>query len=105
MLVWFTTASDIPICVPPRLQTRIWRSTDIGFELLQARQQAKEMLWMRQSENMVLEAMTRLSSVHDALEEMLGGAVKPILTTTPGLQSRGNSFTSNASSHRQAFKR
>ena len=39
----------------------------------QARQQAKEMLWMRQSENMILEAMTRLSAVHDALEEMLGG--------------------------------
>lgn len=26
---------------------------------------------MKQSENMVLEAMTRLSTVHDALEEML----------------------------------
>ncbi len=26
---------------------------------------------MKQSENMVLEAITRLSTVHDALEEML----------------------------------
>lgn len=57
----------------------------------QARQQAKEMLWMRQSENMVLEAMTRLSAVHDALEEM-GAAT---LTTLPGLQSRSNSITSS----------
>ena len=37
----------------------------------QARQQVQEMVWMKQSENMVLEAMTRLSTVHDALEEML----------------------------------
>jgi hypothetical protein len=57
----------------------------------EARQQAKEMLWMRQSENMVLEAMTRLSAVHDALEEM-GAAT---LTTLPGLQSRSNSITSS----------
>jgi len=49
------------------------------------------MLWMRQSENMVLEAMTRLSAVHDALEEM-GAAT---LTTLPGLQSRSNSITSS----------
>lgn len=33
------------------------------------------MVWMKQSENMVLEAMTRLSTVHDALEELLSGAV------------------------------
>ena len=37
----------------------------------QARQQVQEMVWMKQSENMGLEAMTRLSTVHDALEEML----------------------------------
>ena len=30
---------------------------------------------MKQSENMVLEAMTRLSTVHDALEELLMGAM------------------------------
>lgn len=52
------------------------------------------MLWMRQSENMVLEAMTRLSAVHDALEEMLGGGTTLGL---PGLQSRSNSITSTAS--------
>ncbi len=39
--------------------------------VVQARQQVQEMVWMKQSENMVLEAMTRLSTVHDALEEML----------------------------------
>lgn len=33
------------------------------------------MVWMKQSENMVLEAMTRLSTVHDALEELLMGAM------------------------------
>lgn len=42
---------------------------------LQARQQVQEMVWMKQSENMVLEAMTRLSTVHDALEELLMGAM------------------------------
>lgn len=41
----------------------------------QARQQVQEMVWMKQSENMVLEAMTRLSTVHDALEELLMGAM------------------------------
>lgn len=41
----------------------------------EARQQVQEMVWMKQSENMVLEAMTRLSTVHDALEELLSGAV------------------------------
>lgn len=47
--------------------------------VLQARQQVKEMVWMKQSENMVLEAVTRLSSVHDALEELLApsGALGP----------------------------
>jgi hypothetical protein len=35
----------------------------------------QEMVWMKQSENMVLEAMTRLSTVHDALEELLMGSV------------------------------
>lgn len=38
---------------------------------LQARQQVQEMVWMKQSENMVLEAMTRLSTVYDALEDLL----------------------------------
>lgn len=42
---------------------------------LQARQQVQEMVWMKQSENMVLEAMTRLSTVHDALEELLMGSM------------------------------
>ena len=42
---------------------------------LQARQQVQEMVWMKQSEDMVLEAMTRLSTVHDALEELLMGSV------------------------------
>ncbi|KAK9800910.1 hypothetical protein WJX73_010144 [Symbiochloris irregularis] len=37
----------------------------------EARQQVKEMVWMKQSENMVLEAMVHLSAVHDALEDML----------------------------------
>lgn len=66
---------------------------------VQARQQAKEMLWMRQSENMVLEAMTRLSSVHDALEEMLGGSVRTHLTQAApaALQSRTSSATQHAS--------
>eukprot|EP00884_Botryococcus_braunii_P004062 jgi/Botrbrau1/13657/Bobra.0292s0007.1 len=41
----------------------------------EARQQVKEMVWMKQSENMVLEAVTRLSSVHDALEELLAPAL------------------------------
>ena len=41
---------------------------------MQARQQVKEMVWMKQSENMVLEAMAHLSAVHDALEEMLLGS-------------------------------
>ena len=70
---------------------------------MQARQQAKEMLWMRQSENMVLEAMTRLSSVHDALEEMLGGNAKSP-SGRSGVQSRGNSFSS-ASSFSRPVKR
>lgn len=42
---------------------------------LQARQQVQEMVWMKQSENMVLEAMTRLSTVHDALEDLLMGSL------------------------------
>lgn len=50
-----------------------------GEELMdlspEARQQVQEMVWMKQSENMVLEAMTRLSTVHDALEELLMGAM------------------------------
>ncbi|KAK9823463.1 hypothetical protein WJX72_002919 [[Myrmecia] bisecta] len=37
----------------------------------EARQQVQEMVWMKQSENMVLEAMTRLAAVHDALEDLL----------------------------------
>lgn len=41
---------------------------------MQARQQVKEMVWMKQSENMVLEAMAHLSAVHDALEDMLMGS-------------------------------
>ena len=44
---------------------------------MQARQQVQEMVWMKQSENMVLEAMTRLSTVHDALEELLSGTAAP----------------------------
>lgn len=43
---------------------------------MQARQQVQEMVWMKQSENMVLEAMTRLSTVHDALEELLSGTAQ-----------------------------
>ena len=38
---------------------------------LQARQQLKEMVWIKSSENMVLEAMYRLSGLHEALEELL----------------------------------
>lgn len=60
---------------------------------------------MRQSENMVLEAMTRLSSVHDALEEMLGGGNlasgsligHPGMTSPHGAASRSNSVTSTSS--------
>ena len=60
---------------------------------------------MRQSENMVLEAMTRLSAVHDALEEMLGGGNEPSLSGLPGLQSRSNSITSTASFTRHHARR
>lgn len=42
---------------------------------LQARQQVQEMVWMKQSENMVLEAMTRLSTVYDALEDLLRAGI------------------------------
>ena len=45
--------------------------------LVQARQQLKEMVWMKSSENMVLEAMFRLSGLHDALEELLRPPVVP----------------------------
>ena len=44
---------------------------------MQARQQLKEMVWMKSSENMVLEAMFRLSGLHDALEELLRPPVAP----------------------------
>ncbi|KAK9905511.1 hypothetical protein WJX75_001206 [Coccomyxa subellipsoidea] len=37
----------------------------------EARQQLKEMVWIKSSENMVLEAMYRLSGLHEALEELL----------------------------------
>lgn len=37
----------------------------------QARQQLKEMVWIKSSENMVLEAMYRLSGLHEALEDLL----------------------------------
>ena len=37
----------------------------------QARQQIKEMVWMKASENMMLEALTRLASLHQPLEELL----------------------------------
>ncbi len=43
----------------------------------QARQQLKEMVWMKSSENMVLEAMFRLSGLHDALEELLRAPALP----------------------------
>lgn len=39
--------------------------------LLQARQQLKEMVWIKSSENMVLEAMYRLAGLHEALEDLL----------------------------------
>lgn len=45
--------------------------------LMQARQQLKEMVWMKSSENMVLEAMFRLSGLHDALEELLRAPTMP----------------------------
>ena len=44
---------------------------------MQARQQLKEMVWMKSSENMVLEAMFRLSGLHDALEELLRAPALP----------------------------
>ena len=40
----------------------------------QARQQLKEMVWARASENMVLEAIARLAGLHDALEQLLRGS-------------------------------
>ena len=46
---------------------------------------------MKQSENMVLEAMTRLSTVHDALEELLMGALmskQPTADATPVVEHR-----------------
>ena len=39
--------------------------------LVQARQQLKEMVWIKSSENMVLEAMYRLAGLHEALEDLL----------------------------------
>lgn len=48
--------------------------------LLQARQQLKEMVWIKSSENMVLEAMYRLSGLHDALEELLRVQLLPMPT-------------------------
>ena len=38
---------------------------------MQARQQLKEMVWIKSSENMVLEAMYRLAGLHEALEDLL----------------------------------
>lgn len=35
------------------------------------------MVWMKSSENMVLEAMFRLSGLHDVLEELLRAPVAP----------------------------
>ena len=84
----------------PKLAPALWTGRHQKLTLcavvLQARQQAKEMLWMRQSENMVLEAMTRLSAVHDALEEMLGANANTTEAAT--------SLRSNASG-RQTFRR
>jgi hypothetical protein len=47
------------------------RLEDVTIRVPEARQQVQEMVWMKQSENMVLEAMTRLSTVYDALEDLL----------------------------------
>ena len=69
------------------LAMRMWRSAhalgaeeasrSAGCSCLQARQQLKEMVWMKSSENMVLEAMFRLSGLHDALEDLLRAPVVP----------------------------
>ena len=45
-------------------------------------------MWMKQSENMVLEAMTRLSTVHDALEELLMGSLARPQTADMNMGSR-----------------
>ncbi|CAK0783136.1 hypothetical protein CVIRNUC_006332 [Coccomyxa viridis] len=52
----------------------------------EARQQLKEMVWMKSSENMVLEAMFRLSGLHDALEELLRA---PALPPGPTREEKG----------------
>lgn len=69
---WHLDKIVVP-CLPIRCCWLTFVSRFIVF--LQARQQVQEMVWMKQSENMVLEAMTRLSTVHDALEELLMGAM------------------------------
>jgi hypothetical protein len=61
---------------------------------VQARQQLKEMVWIKSSENMVLEAMYRLSGLHDALEDLLRGNMHQNCTHhqsrgTPSAEDRG----------------
>ena len=65
-------------CMPCHISHVLCRclSTQVDCSGMQARQQVQEMVWMKQSENMVLEAMTRLSTVHDALEELLSGTAQ-----------------------------
>lgn len=67
-------AVGLNYCVLPTISF-CWLMLSMCGVWLQARQQVQEMVWMKQSENMVLEAMTRLSTVHDALEELLMGAM------------------------------
>ncbi len=40
----------------------------------QARQQIKELVWMKASENMMMEALSRLAGLHRPLEELLRDA-------------------------------
>ena len=50
---------------------------------VQAWQQLKEMVWARASENMVLEAISRLAGLHDALEQLLRGSCQEAAAEGP----------------------
>lgn len=59
------------LVLPLKQRNAVGRKLIHAHMHVQARQQLKEMVWIKSSENMVLEAMYRLSGLHDALEDLL----------------------------------
>ncbi|KAK9839649.1 hypothetical protein WJX81_003229 [Elliptochloris bilobata] len=58
----------------------------------EARQQIKEMVWMKASENMMLEALSRLAGLHRPLEELLREAPPGGAAAAAPLLHRGNAL-------------